>query len=286
MKAHPIADEYPAMTNDEYAALVRDIKINGQRFPIITYEGMILDGRHRYRACIEANKDPVMEEFIGDADAARKQCESMNVHRRHMTPEQRRAIVMRELKENANQSNRAIAKSAGVNHATVAKARSEAEATGEIIQSEKRTGLDGRTVKAKKQAKPEAPEVAATKPAKLPAAVRVEQITNLLNSGSNVSQIAKEISMSVEQVRVLIYKHNINASKHQMGGRGYKSVDPNNVIEATVNTLVGAAQGVRCIRSAEIVIDSALAKQLHNEAVEAMRDIRWLLTIIKEKANV
>jgi hypothetical protein len=148
MKPHPFADEYPAMTSVEYDALVRDIKLNGLRFPIIAYEGQILDGRHRYRACSDLGIAPRVEMFSGDEKAARKAVESLNLHRRHMTIAQRKEIAMRELKADTQQSDRAIAKTAGVDHKTVAKARAEAAANGEVPHKTERAEASGRKARA------------------------------------------------------------------------------------------------------------------------------------------
>ena len=49
LEAHPIAAIFPSMTDQEYADLKADIAANGLARGIILYEGMILDGRHRYR---------------------------------------------------------------------------------------------------------------------------------------------------------------------------------------------------------------------------------------------
>lgn len=61
MKIHPIASLVPDFTKEEYEALVGDIKQNGQIDPIMTYEGQIIDGRHRFKACQELGIEPKME---------------------------------------------------------------------------------------------------------------------------------------------------------------------------------------------------------------------------------
>jgi hypothetical protein len=42
---HPVADLFPTLGADEYAALRQDIRQNGVRVPILAYKGKILDGR-------------------------------------------------------------------------------------------------------------------------------------------------------------------------------------------------------------------------------------------------
>lgn len=58
MDAHPLADLVPLMTAAEFEALRADVAANGLAVPIVLYEGRILDGRHRYRACVEAGVEP------------------------------------------------------------------------------------------------------------------------------------------------------------------------------------------------------------------------------------
>lgn len=72
MKVHPLCKAVPEMGDDEFDVLVADMKANGYdvRFPIVTLDGMILDGRHRYKAAAKAEVEPKVIEFKGSNPAA------------------------------------------------------------------------------------------------------------------------------------------------------------------------------------------------------------------------
>lgn len=69
---------------------------------------------------------------------------SLNVARRQLSREQRRQLVADQLRETPGWSNHRMAKSLGVDHHTVASVRLELEPTGEILQLNYTTGLDGK----------------------------------------------------------------------------------------------------------------------------------------------
>jgi len=69
---------------------------------------------------------------------------SANIHRRHLTAEQKRGLIAELLKATPEKSNRQIAETVKVDHKTVASVRAEKVATGEIPQLEKTTGKDGK----------------------------------------------------------------------------------------------------------------------------------------------
>lgn len=62
-EVHPFADAFPLIDGEEFGELVRDIKRNGLREPIILNHDrtILVDGRNRWRACEEAGSDPVFE---------------------------------------------------------------------------------------------------------------------------------------------------------------------------------------------------------------------------------
>ena len=51
MEAHPAAALFPMLRDDELVIMGRDIAENGLQHPVIVWNGLILDGRNRTRAC-------------------------------------------------------------------------------------------------------------------------------------------------------------------------------------------------------------------------------------------
>lgn len=60
---------FPEMNSEDYAMLLSDLQTNGYdvTLPIWLYEGDILDGWNRYRACNEIGMQPVFADFEGSA---------------------------------------------------------------------------------------------------------------------------------------------------------------------------------------------------------------------------
>jgi len=63
---HPYSESWPDHTEDEFQALRDAISDTGLRNPIILYDGMVLDGWHRYLACKMEGITVVTTEFTGD----------------------------------------------------------------------------------------------------------------------------------------------------------------------------------------------------------------------------
>lgn len=97
MKDHPIAGLFPLATKEELAALAEDISEHGQIETIEIYEGKILDGRNRYRACSEAGVEPRCEEWHTNGSSPVDYVISKNLHRRHLTIPQRAALGVKLL---------------------------------------------------------------------------------------------------------------------------------------------------------------------------------------------
>src|SRR5262245_47499873 len=170
LKFHPLADIFPLMEGEEFDALVADIKKNGLREKIDLHQGKIVDGRNRYRALQRLGVDPDDKYFrkaiyahaIGGEIAPHERDNdervlayviSKNIHRRHLTAEQKRDLIAKLIKAQPEKSDRQIAKQAKVDHKTVGAARTELEGRGEIPHVEERTDTKGRKQPAKKKHK-------------------------------------------------------------------------------------------------------------------------------------
>jgi hypothetical protein len=174
---HQLADIFPLVEGAEFDELVADIKAHGLREKIDLHQGKIVEGRNRYRALqrlgIDPSADPtkyfrkaIYAHTVGGEIAPHEQSNddrvrayiiSKNIHRRHLTVEQKRDLIAKVIAAKPEASDRQIAKQVKADHKTVAKARKKAEATGEVSPVEKRTGADGKARKqpAKKTAKQE-----------------------------------------------------------------------------------------------------------------------------------
>lgn len=98
LKNHPAADAWPVMDDGRFAELRADIEANGQREPITICDGMILDGRNRYRACVELDVEPLTREYAGDPWAF---AWSLNGERRDLEATVR-ALIYRRCQEGSD----------------------------------------------------------------------------------------------------------------------------------------------------------------------------------------
>jgi hypothetical protein len=175
LPVHPAADLFPLMSPEELKVLGEDIKKHGLKTPITVCGGhggaslQLLDGRNRLDAMeavgleirrlkneIEYYNDDTMlvsESVSQCVDPGTDPYEyviSANIHRRHLTAEQKREIIAKVLKAQPEKSNRAIAKQVKADDKTVGAVRAKLESTAEIPQLEKTTGADGKPRPAKK----------------------------------------------------------------------------------------------------------------------------------------
>ena len=116
LEFHPAAALFPLIDVDspEFGELVRDLQEHGLLQPIVLHDGRILDGRNRYRACQQASIEPRFEEWNGESPTA--YVLSTNLHRRHLTGDQRAAAVQKarpQLEAEAKERQRAAGRQYG-----------------------------------------------------------------------------------------------------------------------------------------------------------------------------
>ena len=185
LKVHPAADLFPMMSPDEIKSLGEDIQRNGQRVPIVLWaptpddhgRWQLLDGRNRLDAAELAGIEVVSirtdkggrvdvtapHRHLYGRDGGRSAIDgtsltadpyeyvlSANVHRRHLTGEQKRELIAKVLKAQPGSSNRRIGELARVDHKTVGSVRDELEGRGEIPHVELRQDSKGRQQPAQK----------------------------------------------------------------------------------------------------------------------------------------
>jgi hypothetical protein len=151
LKIHPAADLFPPMGPEELQALGEDIKVNGLHNPVTTWQSQMVDGRSRLDAMelvglptVADGKLCVSYDTLDDGADPFAFAISVNVHRRHLTKAQKDEVIAALLKAKPERSDRATAKLARTDHKTVGTQRRRLEATGEIPQSERRTGADNK----------------------------------------------------------------------------------------------------------------------------------------------
>lgn len=93
-EVHAAALLFPEMSESDFASLKEDIRANGQNEPIVLWKGMLIDGRHRLRACNELGKI-VDESELDESSDPMVFVISANLHRRHLETSQRGMVAAR-----------------------------------------------------------------------------------------------------------------------------------------------------------------------------------------------
>jgi N6-adenosine-specific RNA methylase IME4 len=106
LEFHHLSNIFPLLEGEPFAELVADIGAKGLQDSIVLYEGKILDGRNRYRACDEARVKPRFVTYCGNDPLG--YVVSLNVKRRHLDESGRAMVAARiaTLQLGANQHTR------------------------------------------------------------------------------------------------------------------------------------------------------------------------------------
>lgn len=93
MKIHPIAEIFPRMFVEDFAALRDDIAAYGVREPVWTWNKQLIDGRHRLLACEELGIKCPTREYDGTEADLVPFVLSLNLRRRHLDASQRAMVA-------------------------------------------------------------------------------------------------------------------------------------------------------------------------------------------------
>lgn len=94
---HPVAEIFSLIEGPEFQGLVEDIQENGLLEEIELFDGKIIDGRNRYRACIEADIEPKFSKWEGEEKNLISYIISKNLRRRQLN-ESQKALVGAKMK--------------------------------------------------------------------------------------------------------------------------------------------------------------------------------------------
>ena len=92
LEPHPLAEMLPMMNDAEYASLKADMAVNGQVDKAKSYQGKLLDGRNRAKACEELGLKLDVEPFKGTYEQAFNYVLSKANHR-HLSDSQKACVA-------------------------------------------------------------------------------------------------------------------------------------------------------------------------------------------------
>jgi len=154
LKVHPAAELFPPMSEPDLRELGEDIKAHGLKSHLKLYKGLLLDGRNRLAAMELVGITPDLRDdtlsmgcpfdHLDERADPYEYVISANLHRRHLTSEQKRDLIAKVLKAKPAVSNATVAKQVKADDKTVAKVRRKLESTSEIPKLEKTVGADGK----------------------------------------------------------------------------------------------------------------------------------------------
>jgi hypothetical protein len=285
---HRAAETFPLMSSDKRRTLGEDIAKNGLTSSIVLWQAdpkspvLLLDGRNRLDA-IEANtgcqvqvvlkklkrsrttitkiwsikagdwiRDDKVVVLDGSVDPY-SYVVSVNFHRRHLTPEQKREGIANLIKATPDKSDRQIAEMLRVSPTTVGTVRREMEATGNVSKLDTRTDTKGRKQPATRRQtkwKPNAEPIDAADAAAVfdAAASNGESAISETKTASETPSEAKtELTPLVP-----LWVANFNQATPEERTRGFTMLDPGDVIAV----MPQAMRDVLLAKAARVIDDN------------------------------
>lgn len=218
LKQHPLSAAFPAMPADDFAALKDSIGNIGVQNPITLFEGMVLDGWHRYTAANECDVDcPTVE--LGSTDP-RDFVLAQNKARRHITqaqlalattavyawrPHGDQKTVTMGTECPSPKSTAELAEISGVGERTIKQAKAvQTKAAPEVVAAVKsgEIGLPKAAAIAKLPKEEQA--AAITKPTPKPAKQEAEDVTYAGPSQSEIDAAMAGVEQDIELLNKLL----------------------------------------------------------------------------------
>lgn len=306
----------PRLTEDEYVALRADIQANGVRVPIdVDENGTIIDGHHRAWIAAELLVTCPQRRVTGmTEEQKRAHAIAVNIHRRNLTGEQRRDLILRLRGD--GMSTRTIAESVGVGKDTVARAlasvavppvANETGHTAAIVGAdgknyqpetlEQRRGLaaelrsEGYSIAQiadlMSVAKSTAQSLLAPRkkvepinpksPADTPR--KVARIRELASKAWTSPQIARDLDVGEEWIRRLAKENGIEITADKAVGKT-RRIDSNAVLTSIVEDLEQLALPMRLVKFEDL--DAARAEEWANSLTDSIKALNRFVKQIKE----
>jgi len=180
LEYHPLANIFPLMQGAEYEQLKSDIQANGLLESIyVDGESRVIDGRNRYRACLDTGIKPQFKTWQGDNPLSF--IISKNLHRRHLS-ESQRAVVASKLANMAHGGDYTSEQSANLRIAQISQS-----------QASEMLNVSARTVATVKAIERDAPEL----------------ISKIESGEITAHEAQKEIKLSQHKAKVEAQKEQI-----------------------------------------------------------------------------
>jgi ParB-like nuclease domain len=263
LENHPASDWFPMSSAEELEALKRSIAECGLLEPIVIYDGKILDGRNRYKACSELGVEVRSVEYCGDSPL--QFAWAKNLTRRHLTHSQRILLAAEMLPQFEAEAKKRQGQRNDLNIPVVLRGSEAVEQAAAVV------GVSASSVtraKAVKKANPKLAEkikagqmtvngaynivsgkhgINTKQKLKLSSEERARQIRNLANEGHRASQIADVLHIGIEQIKNVAKRHGIKLPDASLGRVHHSSLDPHYLISTTTDSIEALAAGLRLV---------------------------------------
>jgi N6-adenosine-specific RNA methylase IME4 len=97
MQYHDVANIFPMSAPEDYNSLKDSISKDGLLEAIWIYDNKIIDGRNRYKACLELKISPRYRQYDGEPDKLVDFVLGLNLSRRHLTPSEKACVAVEAL---------------------------------------------------------------------------------------------------------------------------------------------------------------------------------------------